>query len=77
MTHVRWKPARDGFVESHDGRWHIYPMYWGCTRPQVYELRRDGEVVSSYCSTQRDAKQIAEEKELAGVAGAYEKKVLY
>lgn len=41
VTRVRWKPARDGFVESHDGRWQIYPMYWGCTRPQVYELRRD------------------------------------
>jgi hypothetical protein len=61
MTRVRWRPARDGFVESHDGRWHISPLYWGCTRPQVYELRRDGKVVASYCATQREAKDLAEE----------------
>lgn len=58
---IRWKRARDGFVESHDGRWRIAPLYWGCTRPQVYELIRDGKVVTSYCATQREAKDFAKE----------------
>ncbi len=58
---IRWKRARDGFVESHDGRWRISPLYWGCTKPQVYELTRDGKRVASYCTTQREAKDLAEE----------------
>lgn len=57
---IRWKPARDGFVESHDGRWRISPLYWGCTRPQVYELTYDGKAISSYNATQREAKDAAE-----------------
>lgn len=58
---IRWKRANDGFVESHDGRWQISPLYMGCTRAQMYELRRDGKVVASYCATQREAKDLAEE----------------
>ena len=57
---IRWKRADDGFVESHDGRWRITPLYWGCTRPQVFELHCDGKCVASYCSTQREAKESAE-----------------
>jgi len=57
---IRWRRARDGFVTSHDGRWQIAPLYWDCTRPQVYELSRDGQRVSSYHATQRDAKEDAE-----------------
>jgi hypothetical protein len=58
---IRWKRARDGFVESRDGRWRIEPLYCGCTRPQVFELLRDGVRVASYCSTQREAKDAAEQ----------------
>jgi hypothetical protein len=57
---IRWKRANDGFVESRDGRWRISPLYWGCTRPQMFELFRDGKSVATYCSTQREAKEAAE-----------------
>lgn len=57
---IRWKRANDGFVESRDGRWRITPLYWGCTRPQMFELFRDGKSVATYCSTQREAKEAAE-----------------
>lgn len=59
---VRWKRANDGFVESHDGEWAITPLYWGCTRPQRYELRRTAnysKVVGSG-STQKECKEAAE-----------------
>lgn len=56
---IRWKRANDGFVDSHDGRWRIAPLYWGCTRPQLFELYRDGKRVASYCQTQREAKVAA------------------
>lgn len=55
----RWRRARDGFVESHDGRWRITPCYAGCTRPQDYELWRDGRCVGSMLATQREAKDRA------------------
>ncbi len=46
---IRWKRSTDdGFVESHDGRWRITPLYWGCTRPQLFELFRDGKRVFLY-----------------------------
>jgi hypothetical protein len=57
---IRWKRANDGFVESRDGRWLIAPLYAGCTRPQMFELFRDGKSVATYCSTQREAKEAAE-----------------
>ena len=56
---IRWKRSSAGFVESRDGRWHIAPLYWGCTRPQMFELLRDGKRFESYCSTQREAKDAA------------------
>ena len=56
---IRWKRPADGFVESRDGRWRITPLYWGSTRPQMFELFRDGKRVASYFSTQRDAKESA------------------
>lgn len=58
---IHWKRADDGFVESRCGRWWITPLYCGCTRPQAYELQRDGKIVDSYCQTQREAKARAEE----------------
>jgi hypothetical protein len=37
---VRWKRSLgEGFVSSHDGRWHISPLYMGTTRPQGYQCR--------------------------------------
>ena len=57
---IHWKRSSDGFVESRDGRWRIAPLYWGCTRPQMFELIRDGKRFASYCSTQREAKDAAE-----------------
>lgn len=62
---IRWKRAVDGFVESHDGRWRIAPLYCGCTRPQAFELFRDDKSIDSYCSTQREAKDTAEQLEHA------------
>lgn len=58
---VKWKRPVDGFVHSHCGRWQITPLYCGSTRPQCYELRRDGVVVSGWCTSQREAKKVAEE----------------
>lgn len=57
---IRWKRSNDGFVESHDGTWRIVPLYCGCTRPQDYELHRDGATVATMCGTQRGAKDAAD-----------------
>lgn len=36
---ARWKRSTgDGFTESHDGRWHISPIYGGLTRPESYQV---------------------------------------
>lgn len=61
---ISWKRANDGFVESHCGHWKITPLYWGCTRPQLFELWRDGKKVAGHCATQKEAK--AEAKRLDG-----------
>lgn len=58
---IKWKRADEGFVMSHDGQWKIEPLYWGCTRPQMYRLYREGKTISTGCSTQREAKEEAEQ----------------
>lgn len=64
MGAVKWKRAKDDYVESHCGNWWITPNYWSCVRPQSFSLDRkvDGKWkrVSSHCPTQRDAKAEAE-----------------
>lgn len=57
---IRWKRSEDGFVESHDGEWQITPEYWSCVRPQAFTLHRNNKIVSRGCSTQKDAKQTAD-----------------
>ena len=61
---IHWGPSRDDYVESHCGQWWITPNYWGCTRPQSYTLKRKmngaWKTLSSFCSTQREAKEDAE-----------------
>jgi len=57
---IRWKRPVEGFVESHDGRWHIKPNYFSCVRAQSFQLVRDGKTVSYMCATQRDAKAEAD-----------------
>ena len=57
---IRWKRSNDGYAESHDGAWRIVPLYCGCTRPQDYELVRNGVVVATMCGTQRGAKDAAD-----------------
>jgi hypothetical protein len=59
---IRWKKANDGFVESHCGEWFITPLYCGCTRPQLYELRRktDYTKVLDTSKTQKGCKEWAE-----------------
>lgn len=37
---VKWRRSRgEGFVDSHDGRFAISPLYEGTTRPQCYQCR--------------------------------------
>lgn len=62
---IRWKPADDGFVESHCGRWRITPIYGGGTRPESYslfEVGADGRWTRRgwYEPTQREAKEHAD-----------------
>lgn len=57
MICVRWKRSTGDYVESHDGRWQIVPLYCGRTRPEVYNLVLDGKVVSSENASQREAKE--------------------
>lgn len=57
---IRWKQSRDGFVESHDGRWRITPLFCGSTRAQEFELSLDNKVIDRFCESQRDAKEAAE-----------------
>lgn len=57
---IRWKRSTGDFVESHDGRWRITPIYGGLTRPESYKLWLDEKVVDSG-TTQRECKAIANE----------------
>ena len=56
---VRWQRADDGFVESHDGRWSITPVYGGLTRPESFVLHYNSAVVGSG-QTQRECKALAQ-----------------
>jgi hypothetical protein len=64
---VRWNRSDEGFATSKCGRYKIEPLYWGCVRPQSYQLVRvvtwDGRITSerigSFFATQRDAKEAA------------------
>jgi hypothetical protein len=56
---AEWKRSRSGAVETVDGRWRIAPLYWGCTRPQLYELYDNGEVAAN-CGSQREAKTLVD-----------------
>ena len=60
---IRWKRAKDDYVESYCGNWWVTPNYWGCTRPQSYTLMRkvDGhwKISDRDCATQREAKESA------------------
>lgn len=69
---IRWKRAREGFVESRDGQWQISPLYWGCTRPQIYELRRDGKVVASLLRDSARGKDLADRA--AQASGAHKRR---
>jgi len=69
MPRVRWKRSTGDYVESHDGRWWITPIYGGCTRPERYELRHRGEPTDEQAdgwrvvgsgSTQHECKAVAE-----------------
>ena len=57
---ILWKRARHGLVESRDGRWVISRIR-ECTpqKRQLYELRRNSEIVKSNCHTQHEAKVLA------------------
>jgi hypothetical protein len=57
---IAWKPSEDGFAESKDGHWRIVPLHCGCVKPQWFELKRDGKVVSGWLNTQREAKDEAD-----------------
>ena len=72
VVFVKWKRANDGFVESVDGQWAITPLYCGCTRPQMFELRRTSDYTKVVGSgeTQKQCKERAEylkEQELKAV----------
>ena len=61
MSRIKWGRSDEGFVESKCGRWHITPLYWGCTRPQAYALRdaKTKKKIGAWYETQWDAKQKA------------------
>ncbi len=66
MSGVRWKRSTGDYVESHDGRWWITPIYGVCTRPERYKLRYRGEPTDGWRvvgsgSTQRECKEEAEQ----------------
>lgn len=56
---IRWKPSREGYVDSHCGRWSIEPLFFSCVKPQSFKLWRDGKTVAHSCNTQKEAKQLA------------------
>ena len=63
---IKWKRSTEGYVESHDGRFEIEPVFMGRTTAQAFHLYRrpvaggPREKVESYLPTQRDAKDRAE-----------------
>lgn len=52
---VKWNRSEDGYVTSKCGRFHIDPLFMGCTTAQAYHLNGVG-----YYNTQREAKVAAE-----------------
>jgi hypothetical protein len=57
---ITWKRSQDGYCDLEDGRWRIVPLHCGRVKPQWFEPRRDGKVVSGWHNTQREAKDEAD-----------------
>lgn len=58
---ILWRRSEEGYVDSHCGRFHIYPLYMGTTTAQGYELHDEKLGRRSSADTQRDCKVEAEE----------------
>lgn len=58
---IQWRRSKDGYTESHDGKYRIEPRFSGRTTPQWYLLFIDGqEYKRADFTTQRRAKRRAE-----------------
>lgn len=57
---IKWGRSEDGYVDSKCRRYKIKPLYFGCVKPQWFEARYYAEVISRWCSTQREAKEVCE-----------------
>ncbi len=58
---VKWKRSVEGFVESHCGRFNIYPEYQGTCSAQAYRLRDNETGKQPSGDTQRDMKLTAQD----------------
>jgi len=57
---IQWNRSEDGYVESKCGMWKITPLYWGCVRPQNYQLWLGSKKCGGFHETQTEAKKAAE-----------------
>jgi hypothetical protein len=59
--HIRllWKRSQDGYVDSKDGRFSIYPQPMGTTRAQAYQLHDNKTGKRFSTDTQAQAKREA------------------
>ncbi len=65
VMRIKWKRSEEGYVESHDGRFSIVPLFCGTTQPQYYDcyderVPKSRIKVASLCDTQRECKAEAE-----------------
>lgn len=59
---IKWNRSEDGYVDSKCGRFQIRPLFCGRTRP-IWFLATDTTTTnkkSSYCNTQKEAKEWSE-----------------
>lgn len=61
MTRIKWKPSREGFTDSHDGKWSIEPLWCGRVKPVFFKLSNGEKIISRSCFTQREAKRLAQD----------------
>lgn len=60
MPNIKWKRSEEGYVESKDGYFRIWPLWLGCTKPVAYSVTYRANKVNAWCSTQKEAKAAAE-----------------
>lgn len=57
---LRWKPSREGYTETHCGRFSLRPIFWGRVSATEYEVKDTATGDKFREPTQAQAKARAE-----------------